>query len=140
MGAMTYFSGHRLYLDANIFVYALEAISGWAERAKEVFQAIDSGTCSAVTSELTLSECLVKPLALGRADIVREYLNAIQTRRFLTVVPVGREILIEAARLRAVSGIKLPDAIHAATALANGCTRFITNDQRLRAVVGMESI
>ncbi len=37
-----------------------------------------------------------------------------------------------AAQLRATSGLKTPDAIHAATALEHGCTLFVTNDPAFR--------
>lgn len=39
-----------------------------------------------------------------------------------------------AARLRAKHGIRTPDAIHVATALATGATEFLTNDRGLSRV------
>ena len=42
-----------------------------------------------------------------------------------------------AARLRAQLGLKTPDAIHAATALATGCALFATNDKGFRRVTGL---
>jgi len=36
--------------------------------------------------------------------------------------------------LRASSGLKTPDAIHAASALVAGCTHLITNDPAFRRV------
>lgn len=52
--------------------------------------------------------------------------------RSVTLGRTDRETLLaEAARLRAISRIKLPDAIHAATALQRECTSFLTNDDRL---------
>jgi predicted nucleic acid-binding protein len=46
--------------------------------------------------------------------------------------------LREAARLRAtISGLKTPDAIHAATALQHGCALFVSNDVGFRRVPGL---
>lgn len=140
MGTIARVVGQRIYLDANIFIYALEEIEPWAEITRQLLSAIDGGECYAITSELTVAECLVKPLELGRADIVQTYLNFLQNRRSLSVVPVMREILIEAAKLRASGRIKLPDAIHIATALQQGSNLFLTNDQRFQTVAGVQML
>ncbi|MBW4454117.1 MAG: PIN domain-containing protein [Nostoc indistinguendum CM1-VF10] len=50
------------------------------------------------------------------------------------MIPVSRQVLIEAAQLRASINIKLPDAIHAATALLTQYSTFLTNDQHFRSV------
>jgi predicted nucleic acid-binding protein len=131
--------GRRFYLDANFFIYVLEESEPWAEAARRILIALDRAECEAVTSELSLAECLVKPLELGHTDIAEAYLDFLRDRPFLTVVPVSREVLIEAARLRAHSRIKLPDAIHGATALQGGCASFLTNDDRL-SIPGMRMI
>jgi predicted nucleic acid-binding protein len=123
--------GRRFYLDANFFIYVLEESEPWAEAARRILIALDRQECEAVTSELSLAECLVKPLELGHADIAEAYLEFLRDRPFLVIVPVSREVLIEAARFRALSRINLPDAIHAATALQGGCASFLTNDDRL---------
>lgn len=132
MGSITERLGPKVYLDANFFIYALEATEPWVKQAREILTALDHGELTAVTSELSLAECLVKPLELKQTDIAEAYLTLLKDRRSLAVPPVTREILVEAARLRARSRIKLPDAIHAATALQKGCSSFLTNDDRLR--------
>jgi len=140
MAAIAELRGKRLYLDANVFIYALESLAPWKEPAQALLRWIDAGQCSAVTSELTLAECLTKPLQLGQTENAKLYENAIQSRPDFTVVPVGREILIEAARLRAPEGLKLPDAIHAATAIQNACDVFVTNDKSLVRLSGVQTM
>jgi predicted nucleic acid-binding protein len=131
LGALEEKLGSKVYLDTNFFIYTLEEVEPWVRVARRVLSALDAGVCSGVTSELSVAECLVKPLELGRADLVQTYQAFLQERRFFSVVPVTRDLLVEAARLRGLSRIKLPDAIHAATALQRGCTSFLTNDDRL---------
>jgi len=131
LGTLEETLGEKVYLDANFFIYVLEEVEPWVEAARRVLAALDAGTCFGVTSELSLAECLVKPLELGRADVVQTFQAFLRDSRFFSVVPITRELLTEAARLRAISRIKLPDAIHAATALQRGCTSFVTNDDRL---------
>jgi predicted nucleic acid-binding protein len=140
MGALTDLLGQRVYLDANVFIYALEALTPWKEAAQGVLQIVDAGGCYAVSSELTLAECLVKPLQLGQQENAVVFDQAIQSRPYFTVVPVSREILVEAARIRAAAGLKLPDAIHAATALQSACGMFVTNDKSLGRLPGLETV
>ena len=138
MGTVTHLAGRRLYLDANVLIYALEDVTDFGETPRRIMRAIDAGHCTGVTSELTLGECLVKPFALGRADIVQAYLTTLSPHPHFQVVPVQRNILIEAARFRADIGIKLAAAIHVATATSARCNTLLTNDRRLRAVPGLE--
>ena len=56
----------------------------------------------------------------------------------MTCLPVSLSVLEEAARLRAAHNLKTPDAIHAATALAAGCSLFVTNDFGFRRVPGLQ--
>jgi predicted nucleic acid-binding protein len=52
----------------------------------------------------------------------------------LEVIPISRDILEEAARWRATTKLKLPDAIHLATALGSSCDSFLTNDDVFRGL------
>jgi predicted nucleic acid-binding protein len=53
------------------------------------------------------------------------------------VIPIDRSILVDAAHYRARLGIKLPDAIHVATAVAAGCEIFLSNDRKIITPAGM---
>ncbi len=64
----------------------------------------------AVTSELTLAEALVKPLLDRHAERQAAYLQVLQPSTSLHMAPVSRDVLLAAARLRAETGLKLPDA------------------------------
>jgi predicted nucleic acid-binding protein len=66
--------------------------------------------------------------------------TAIQNSTGLEVVPVTREILIEAAGIRAQTGVKLPDAIHLSTAIVSGCASFLTNDKSLLSLRDLKVI
>lgn len=58
----------------------------------------------------------------------------------LVTLSVSREIAELAAELRAKHGLKTPDAIHLATARHAGASFFITNDDRLPALAGLEVV
>ena len=126
----------RVYLDTNIFIYALEGYPAFCAVLTTLFAALDRGDLVAVTSELTLAEALVKPLLDHHAERQATYLQVLQPSTSLHMAPVSREVLIAAARLRAETGLKLPDAIHGATAQLTGCDQFLTNDARVPALPG----
>lgn len=138
MGTLTRLDGKRVYLDANIFIYALEQFEAWSATAANVLAMVDTGQCHAVTSALTLAECMAGPFRAGREDLVRIYDDLIRDRPGLAIAPIERGILTEAARLRAESpSLRLPDAIHIATARSAGCDLVLTNDRRLENAPGV---
>jgi predicted nucleic acid-binding protein len=124
--------GQTVYLDTNIFIYAVEGYEPEDAFVRELFSALDRRILTAVTSEFALAELLVKPFELGRDDIVSIYIDLVQNSERITVVPVDRAILIEAARQRATLSILMPDAIHVATAVVSSCEVFLTNDRKLK--------
>ena len=140
MGILDAIQGKRKYLDANIWIYALEGYPAFIQNLTQLFQSIERGNLKAVTSELSLAEALVKPLQNQDLAQQMSYKQLICSSQNLSVIPVNRDVLIQAARLRASVNIKLPDAIHAATALLTQCSTFLTNDQRLQAVPALSVV
>jgi predicted nucleic acid-binding protein len=84
-------SGSRVYLDTNVWIYALEGYEAFATSLAALFTRIDSGDLAAVTSELTLAEVLVKPIADGNTAIQERYLEALQPRDSLILVRLGQK-------------------------------------------------
>lgn len=130
----------RYYLDTNVVISVVEAVVSLAGTQTRFISGIDAATIEALTSELTLAECLVKPFADRNAAAVEAYLLFLNGRRSLPVLPINRHILTVAARLRTELGVKLPDAIHIATAEAAECSVFLTNDRGIRMPEGMKLV
>lgn len=123
----------RLHLDTNVFVYAIEGEPEIADPLLRFFEVLRGRTGCAVTSELTLAEVLPKA-----SDIHRQsYLNLIVESRIFDLQPVSRDILIETASYRRNARMpKLPDAIHAVTAMRASCQIVLSNDVRLKLPAG----
>jgi len=133
--------GHKaIYLDANTFIYAAEAIEPYASLLAPIFRRIHAGEALGATSELTIAEVLVMPIRERRDDLHQFYEAMLYGAGPLHVIPVDRAVLTEAARLRAGSKLRLPDAIHGASARLAQCTVLVTNDLRLAAVPGVEVV
>ncbi len=58
----------------------------------------------------------------------------------MVLLPATRQLWEDAARLRAETGLKTPDSLHAATDLRAECSLFITNDTGFRRVQGLPLI
>ena len=125
----------RVYLDTNIFIYALEGYSTFRAVLTTLFAALDRGDLVAVTSD-DAGGGVGQTAARHHAERQAAYLQVLQPSTSLHMAPVSREVLIAAARLRAEIGLKLPDAIHVATAQLTGCDQFLTNDARIPALPG----
>ena len=136
MGVIGSLMGGQIYLDTNIFIYALEGFPAFEAVLADLFEAIDDRAIQAVTSELALAEALVKPLADKNPSAVEAYERALAPRSSLMVLPISRPILRRSAELRAAPGGKLPDAIHVATVLEADCDAILSADQRIKIPSG----
>ena len=123
---------NSVYLDTNVFIDAFESTGTRSDQTWTVFQAISGSRLRGVTSELTLAELLPMPLSKRQSDLVAFYTAMLGETGPLRVVPVTRSILVETARLRSERfSLKLPDAVHLATALDQQCAVFLSGDHRI---------
>ena len=123
----------RVYLDANVFIYAIEGSPDVAEPLRLLFDLFRENRGAGVTSELTLAEVLPRATTLQR----RMYLDLIVWSRIFDLQPVSREILVETADYRRIAQMpRLPDAIHVVTAIRAGCRTVLSADSRLKLPEG----
>lgn len=125
--------GEEIYLDSNILIYAFEGAE--AQRLPElrtIFSDIASGIVRARTSLIARAEVLVRPLRNKQQELVRLYREILSGRQDIAVQPVDAGIVDRAAALRAAHPVlRLPDALHLATAVLCDCRYFLTSDKRL---------
>ena len=123
--------GRRTYLDANLYIYALEGIETYRATMAGLLAAIDRQDVSVIASELLFTELLPRPMKDGRQDLVERYLELFSRTPRIHLVPVDRRVILRSVHLRADFGLRSMDALHLATALVHDCETFITNDRRL---------
>jgi predicted nucleic acid-binding protein len=102
-----------------------------------VFAAADAGEIEIVSSALTLLELLVVPYRAGQVALAGRYEALLTRSRGVRLVDLDRAQLRGAALLRALHGVRTPDALQLAAALAARCPVFVTNDRRLPEVPGL---
>jgi predicted nucleic acid-binding protein len=121
------------YVDSNVFIYGLEGGDDVAVPATQFFLAMRQKPGALATSELTLAEVLGPSRGKPRSPLLRRaYIDLLVWRRFIRLDPISRDILYETAELRKITPLKLPDAIHLATAVAARCPFFVSRDRDFR--------
>ena len=126
--------GSRLYLDANVWIYAREDNPRFSRPARAIMKLLAHGELHAVTSEWTLAEVLIGPIREVDRAAQKAYRAQLQNNDRLVVHPVSREVLLEAARLTALHALTLPDAVHAATAKLSNCKYLVSGDEGFRGI------
>jgi predicted nucleic acid-binding protein len=125
-------SGYRrVGLDTMVFIYAFEDHPVYQSLLRPLFRAVERGDLEAVTSTLTLAECLAQPYRKKDMALVARYKVLFRNFPHLAVLPLNEEIAERTAVLRARYALRTPDAIQMATASIAKVDVFLTNDAGL---------
>jgi predicted nucleic acid-binding protein len=130
----------RLFLDTAPVIYHLEKNPSYLAVVTQIFTQIDAGAITAVTSPITLAECLVRPLRQGDTALAQLFEDFIVRGRNTTFAPIGDSIATVAAEVRAQHNLVLADAFQVSVATNNNCEAFLTNDHNLKRVTGTKVI
>ncbi|MGQ0666916.1 MAG: type II toxin-antitoxin system VapC family toxin [Nitrospiraceae bacterium] len=130
----------RIGLDTNVFIYFLEAHPRYGSWCASLFDLIERGHNSAVTSTVTLLELLVQPYRNQKEELAQKIFALAGTYPKLEWVPLTMNLADRAAELRARYRLSTPDAIQLATAIGQKATRFYGNDRALRRVSEIECL
>lgn len=127
-------AGSLLLVDAAPIIYTLEAHERFAERFAPLFERHAEGELVLAVTTVTIAEVLTGPLRAGEEALARRYRVALEAWQ---VVDLTSEIAESAARLRGQYGLKLPDAIQLASALAINADALVTHDRDFGKVRGL---
>jgi predicted nucleic acid-binding protein len=101
-----------LFLDSAPIIYVLEGHRRFASRFLPIFERHAAGALRFAISTITIAEVLTGPLRVG-------------------------DDAESAARLRTTAGLRLPDAVQVASAIAVGADALLTHDRdfaKVRAI------
>jgi len=127
-------------LDTAIFIYLIEEHPTYLPAVRPLFEGADRGELEIVTSAITLLEVLVVPYRAGNLPLAARYEALLTRSRGVRLIDLDRTQLRAAAQLRAVHGVRTPDALQLAAALTARCTVFVTNDRRLPPLPGLRIV
>lgn len=129
MGLTDDFGGKIIAVDSAPLIYFIEQREPYLEKLRSVFQMVEEGQATLVTSVVTLLEVLVHPVRNNDESLASEYQDILLHGRNVTTLPVSVTIAQVAAELRAERNLKTPDALQLATAISHQADVFLTNDR-----------
>ncbi|MYD50761.1 MAG: type II toxin-antitoxin system VapC family toxin [Dehalococcoidia bacterium] len=136
MGPLTLPPAGLVYVDANVLIYSVERIEPYRSLLEPMWEQAQGGSLTAVSSAVIAAEVLVKPIREGNSEIEAQYREVFASNAF-RLLDASYALFEDAARLRAETGLKTPDALHVATAFSVGCALFVSNDTDFHRVEGL---
>jgi predicted nucleic acid-binding protein len=128
----------NVYVDTAPVIYSVESHPEYVALLKPLWNRLQANAITVTSSDLLWLETLVGPYKNNNQPLINVYAELL--RDSLQLIAIDESILKSAAQLRATTKLKTPDSIHAATALSQGCTIFLTNDAGFRNVPGLSVI
>lgn len=124
----------NLYMDTSPFIYYTEKRIEFIEKMRAVFLYQERHQMNVLTSVITVSECMTKPIKEKDAQLIKLYEHLFEETSGIDLIDVSFAISRKSADLRAQYGLRTPDALHIATAIISGCQAFLTNDIALKRI------
>lgn len=126
--------GALLLIDSAPIIYILEGHATLAARFAPLFQRHADGELSLAVTTVSIAEVLTGPLRAGEEALAKRYRAVMDAWQ---VVDFSVDIAESAARLRGKYGLKLPDAIQLASALAINADALVTHDRDFASITGI---
>ena len=121
---------NRVYLDANIIIYLVEKNAEYHGLVHRILREMSQDGVDLISSELVVSECLMGAVRRDNEAVLLAYERFFDGDRFgIELQPVSARVLWTAPQVALDFKLDLPDALHFATALDQGCDAFVTNDK-----------
>lgn len=125
--------GKRILIDTSValaYLTGTEAVRPAATRLFDAFLA--TGRDVGAISTITVAEILVRPFRAGSSAVATAE-GFLRHFADLDLIEVDYAIAREAARIRASTGLRMPDALVLASASVAICDLLCTNDRSLGA-------
>jgi len=129
--------GALLLLDSSPIIYVLEEHPRLARRFRPLFDAHATGRLRFAVATVGIAEVLAGPLKASDDALARRYRAVLESWE---VVSLDVDIAENAARLRASLGLRLADAVQAASALAINAAALVTYDRDFSRVRSLRVI
>ena len=129
----------RVYLDANVFIYAVGQDSRYRHACREILRLVVHRRLAGETSAYTIQEVARQRQRRGDDHPTARAREAASLCSVLHAV--DRQVIVGALDMvDRYDGLEVSDAIHATTALACGISAVISADADFDPIVGIERV
>jgi len=122
----------RVIIDTNVFLNVINKEEPHFGPSKELLDLVDAGEVSAVVSVITVAELSTGFHLVGDDRGRREFLLHVMSSENYKVAPVDVGVADSAGRIRAETGLRLPDSIIVSSGLREGVELIVTHDERFK--------
>jgi len=118
-------------LDTNVFVGVVnkEPLSDYS---KKILDRVDAGSLSCVVSTVVIAEMCAGYHVDGQTKEKDDFLTHLEASQSYDIVELSVSVADQAGRVKAETGLRLPDAIVVASAVKGGADCLISNDESLK--------
>ena len=119
----------RVIIDTNVFLNVINREEPHFSPSKELLDLVDAGKIKAVVSVITVAELSTGFYLMGDERGRREFLLHVMSSEDYTVAPVDVGVADSAGRIRAETGLRLPDSIIVSSGLKERVDLIVTYDE-----------
>jgi predicted nucleic acid-binding protein len=124
----------KIFFDTAPIIYYVQATPEFFAIVDEIFTQLETKQFQAITSPVSLAECLVLPRRLGQVQLEQAFVELLTDTEEIEFIALDAAIGQIAADLRVRYNLKLPDALQIGAAISSQCDGFLTNDVQLKRV------
>lgn len=128
------------YLDSNVFLCAVLFDDAKAAHCRETLACVASGALPALTSVLTWDEFVYVLQRLKGRDTAQAQGSRFLRLPNLRLISADLAVMAKAQSLVETSRLKPRDAIHAATAILQHATEFVSDDADFDGITGIARV
>jgi len=124
--------GITAVLDTNIFLSVKNREKPYYESSRRVLDAVDDDRIHAVISVVSIAELCAGYYSARDERGKQEFIAHLLSSKGYSVVELDVKLADAAGKIRAVTGLRLPDAIIVASGLEAGARYVVTHDEEFR--------
>jgi predicted nucleic acid-binding protein len=124
-----------IFLDTAPIIYYIEAHPQFGPIMKKAVEMFKAGKPTALTSVITITEVLPKPISSNNEALVKLFMAFLGQGINLKLLEISQSIAERAGRLRGkYSFLRTLDAIQVSASIEAGADAFFTNDLKLKSI------